>query len=50
MTKHQSISIVLPSLNEEKGLDIILPELKELYPTYEILVVDHGSSDSTVTV
>lgn len=50
MPKQPSISIVLPAYNEEKGLALILPELNELYPTYEILVVDDGSTDETKSV
>jgi len=47
MSREPSISIVLPAFNEEKGLDSLLPELKLLYPTYEILVIDDGSTDLT---
>ena len=50
MTKQWTISIVLPALNEEKGLERLLPELRKLYPTYEILVIDDGSTDSTKSI
>jgi glycosyltransferase involved in cell wall biosynthesis len=50
MSKQPSISIVLPAFNEEKGLELLLPELSELYPTYEILVIDDGSTDSTKAI
>ncbi|MCA9424052.1 MAG: glycosyltransferase family 2 protein, partial [Candidatus Omnitrophica bacterium] len=46
----KDISIVLPALNEEEGLERLLPRLKELYPDSEILVVDDGSTDRTVEV
>jgi len=46
-----ALSLVLPALNEGENLDRVLPELKSalvaLGPTYEIIVVDGGSSDST---
>lgn len=47
MSKQPSVSIVLPAFNEEKGLNTLLPELKRLYPAYEILVIDDGSTDSS---
>jgi dolichol-phosphate mannosyltransferase len=46
-----ALSLVLPALNEGENLDRVLPELKKalvaLGPTYEIIVVDGGSSDNT---
>jgi glycosyltransferase involved in cell wall biosynthesis len=41
------ISIVIPAKNEQQGLARILPELKQLFPAAEILVVDDGSTDAT---
>ena len=41
------ISIVIPAKNEQQGLAHILPELKQLFPDAEILVVDDGSTDAT---
>ncbi len=41
------ISIVIPAKNEQAGLEKILPELGELYPDYNIIVVDDGSNDRT---
>jgi glycosyltransferase involved in cell wall biosynthesis len=45
-----SISIVLPAFNEEKSLATLLPELKTLYPTHEILVIDDGSTDASISI
>src|ERR1700704_4500870 len=46
-----ALSLVLRALNEGENLDRVLPELKKalvaLGPTYEIIVVDGGSSDGT---
>ena len=50
MTKQWTVSIVLPALNEEKALEQLLPELRKLYPTYEVLVIDDGSTDSTKSI
>lgn len=44
------VSIVIPAKDEEKGLTQLLPQLVEGYPTFEITVVDDGSSDSTARV
>ena len=46
MTKE--LSIILPARNEAKGLQKLLPDLRERYPEAEILVIDDGSADDTV--
>lgn len=47
----QSISCVVPCLNEEANLGVLLPGLlavlKKLAPACEIIVVDDGSTDGT---
>lgn len=45
--KSGMISIVIPAKNEQQGLSRILPELKQLFPDAEILIVDDGSTDTT---
>lgn len=50
MSEQPTVSIVLPAFNEEKGLDRLLPELRKLYPTYEIVVIDDGSTDSSKSI
>lgn len=51
MVKHKtdslSVSIVIPAKNEEKGLAVILPKLKQLYPQAQIIVVNDGSTDNS---
>ncbi len=46
-----SLSCVVPCLNEEANLNVLIPSLiavlKTLAPAYEIIVVDDGSSDAT---
>jgi len=41
------ISLIMPARNELAGLEKILPEIRELYPDYEIIVIDDGSNDGT---
>ena len=43
-------SIVIPAKDEEQGLAILLPELVQLYPDAEIIVVNDGSTDNTARV
>jgi len=45
-----NLSIVIPAKNEERGLSKVLPELRGLYPNADIVVVDDGSTDQTVSV
>ncbi|MDG1944815.1 MAG: glycosyltransferase family 2 protein [Halioglobus sp.] len=44
------MSIVIPAKDEALGLAILLPELVQLYPEAEIIVVNDGSSDTTKEV
>ena len=41
------VSIVLPTLNEARNLEVLLPDLSE---GYEVLLVDGGSTDDTIDV
>ena len=44
------LSILLPAKNEAKGLALVLPELKKMYPDAEIIVVDDASTDDSISV
>jgi len=44
------ITIIIPAKNEATSLRLLLPELRERYPEFELLVVDDGSSDDTRAV
>lgn len=44
------LSIVLPAKNESQGLATLLPTLRAMFPSAELIVVDDGSSDDTAQV
>jgi len=50
MNKQKSISIVVPAFNEESSLPILIEDLEKELREYqhEIIVIDDGSSDSTL--
>lgn len=45
-----SISIVIPARNEGESLCSLLPAIKQLHKNAEIIVVDDGSTDDTVSI
>ena len=44
------LSVVIPARNEATGLSQLLPSLRKLLPSAEIIVVNDGSTDSTQAV
>lgn len=38
---------IIPTVNEEKNLKILLPELKEMFPEIRLYIVDENSKDGT---
>jgi glycosyltransferase involved in cell wall biosynthesis len=46
----ENISVIIPAKNEGKNIDKLISKLKQLYPSFEIIVIDDGSSDDTATV
>ena len=42
------ISVVVPTLNEARNLEVVLPELMAAVDVHEVIVVDGGSVDDTV--
>ena len=51
MSKSYSLSLIFPTLNERKNLEILVPQfyklLEELYKDFEIIIVDDNSTDGT---
>jgi len=45
--EESKISIVMPAYNEEQSISKTVSEIKKLYPDFEILVIDDGSTDNT---
>jgi glycosyltransferase involved in cell wall biosynthesis len=46
-SRPEKITILMPAFNEEHSIGSTIREIKELYPDFEILVVDDGSTDKT---
>lgn len=44
------ITVIIPAKNEEAGIRRVLPNLRDLMPGAEIIVVDDGSTDLTASV
>ena len=44
------ITILLPAYNEEQSIGKTISKIKELYPAFEVLVIDDGSTDTTADV
>ena len=43
----KDLSIIMPTLNEEENVKVLINILNRLYKEAEILVVDSGSKDKT---
>lgn len=40
--------VIIPAYNEEKNIGKVIKSIKELYPSFDIIVVNDGSTDKTV--
>lgn len=44
------LSIIIPTLDEEAGVEALLRHLRDCFPEAEIIVADGGSTDGTLTL
>ncbi|WP_163336859.1 glycosyltransferase family 2 protein [Desulfopila sp. IMCC35008] len=49
-TDNIEVTVLIPAYNEEQSIGSTVRSVKELYPEFEVLVVDDGSTDSTMQV
>ena len=45
-----AVSIIIPCKNEAGSLEMLLPQIRSLYPDHELIVVNDGSSDNVVEI
>ena len=50
LDKSLTVSILIPSLNEEKNLPFVLPRIPSLPEIIEIILIDGSSTDNTIKV
>jgi len=41
------VSVILPAYNESADIDDIVSDIKEMYPDFEVIVINDGSKDDT---
>ena len=50
MNSKKSVSVIIPAFNEAENLGSVLRQIADLYPDFEIIVVNDGSTDETATI
>lgn len=48
--KNRNVSVIIPAKNEAKSLVTLIPEIKEMHPNAEVVVVNDGSTDETQAI
>lgn len=49
-SKNIEVTVLIPAYNEEKSIGQTVARIRELYPAFEVLVVDDGSDDDTMKI
>ncbi len=49
-SKPVPVTVLIPAYNEEQSIGNTIRKIRELYPDFEVLVVDDGSTDNTLRV
>jgi glycosyltransferase involved in cell wall biosynthesis len=44
------VSVVIPAFNETRSIGVLISRIRTLYPDFEIIVIDDGSTDDTGAV
>ena len=47
---NKNVSIIIPAYDEEETIGVVIKEIKDLYPDFEIIVINDGSTDNTADV
>ena len=46
----KDISVIIPAFNESENISKVILKIKELYPDFEVIVINDGSTDDSVIV
>jgi glycosyltransferase involved in cell wall biosynthesis len=46
----RNVSVVIPAFNEENSIGKVISKIRRLYPEFEIITINDGSSDDTANV
>ncbi len=49
-TQRVPVTVLMPAYNEEQSIAATIQKIKDLYPDFEVLVIDDGSTDNTLRV
>ena len=44
------VSIIIPAYNESQTIGGLVSKIKDLYPDFEIIVINDGSNDDTLSI
>jgi glycosyltransferase involved in cell wall biosynthesis len=47
---NQDVSIIIPAYNEGQSIAVVVGRIRKLYPDFEIIVINDGSTDDTAEV